>query len=153
LLGGAGGAGDSEDTTNEITVPGANGGGVVLVRGRAVRGTGSITARGADAPNGDFNGGGGGGAGGSVSVTGSDSIACTLAFDASGGQGASVVGTPVGPGGGGGGGVALVFAPTPACRPLVVGGRAGLLAFDAGTGPTHGATDGQLGVIELGSPR
>jgi uncharacterized repeat protein (TIGR01451 family) len=154
MLGGGGGAGSSNNNSNAnavtswpptanttalangadgpMTVGGASGGGIVMLRAGSLSGSGSVVADGYNAYNtsGGSEGSGGGGAGGSVFVSaGSNSSA--LAISARGGAGGYSNYFNHGPGGGGGGGYIMTnFAPG---STSVSGGANGLDACCGGT--------------------
>ena len=111
-----------------ISVSGASGGGVVLLRAGALSATaGAITARGYTAynTNGGSEGAGGGGAGGSVSVLANTGTGTGLTIDTSGGGGGYSNYYDHGPGGGGGGGFVLTSTNLTGVSNLVAGGSAG----------------------------
>jgi uncharacterized repeat protein (TIGR01451 family) len=111
-----------------ISVSGASGGGVVLLRAGALSATaGAITARGYTAynTNGGSEGAGGGGAGGSVSVLANTGTGTGLTIDASGGGGGYSNFYDHGPGGGGGGGFVLTSTNLTGVNNVVSGGGGG----------------------------
>lgn len=131
FLGGGGGAGGADGA---VAGAGGAGGGVVFLRAADLTGTGTITARGADAaaqPNSD--GGGGGGAGGSVVVSARGGLQ-DLTIDVSGGGGAVPGGAATTGAGGGGAGGAVYTTDRPA-QVVATGGS-------GGSGATAGATGG-----------
>lgn len=115
LFGGGGGGGEANDATAaEIAAFVApSGGGVIWVRARQIRGSGTFSAGGLSGQTQSKNGAYGGGAGGTVILVADDSINCALISARGGAGGASQSGG--GGGGGGGGGRILVSAPTIAC--------------------------------------
>ncbi len=111
-----------------ISVSGASGGGVVLLRtGSLSASAGAITARGYTAynTNGGSEGAGGGGAGGSVSVLASTGNGAGLTIDTSGGGGGYSNFYDHGPGGGGGGGFVLTSPNLTGVSTVFAGGGAG----------------------------
>ena len=92
-----------------ISVSGAPGGGMVLLRAGSMTGAGSIDANGYTAFNtyGGSEGAGGGGAGGSVVVLAGNATSGALLINANGGGGGYSNYFDHGPGGGGGGGVVI----------------------------------------------
>ncbi len=143
VLGGGGGAGQIDVLVRPNR--GGNGGGVVLVRARAMSG-GALSARGEDAVVDVDNGGSGGGAGGAILVQAREGVSCASA-DARGGAGSTAYdasGSPsggAGPGGGGGGGHVLIAGASVACAATVAGGAAGHQAV-------RGSANGEPGLIE-----
>ena len=97
-LGGGGGSGERNDSPTKEG--GGNGGAVVLVRARAIRGAGTIVARGSDGRKNSNDSGTGGGAGGLVVLDATEGLGCFV-IDASGGSGGD---SDNGGGTGGGGG-------------------------------------------------
>jgi uncharacterized repeat protein (TIGR01451 family) len=92
-----------------ITVSGAPGGGMVLIRAGTLTGAGTINADGYTAFNtsGGSEGAGGGGAGGTVAVLSGNATSGALTINANGGKGGYSNYFDHGPGGGGGGGVVV----------------------------------------------
>ncbi len=117
-----------------ISVSGAPGGGMVLIRTGSLTGAGTINADGYTAFNtsGGSEGAGGGGAGGSVVVLSGTGVAGGLTINVNGGKGGYSNWFDHGPGGGGGGGVAITnFAAT-------VNRAGGDNGFDGCCGGTQG---------------
>ncbi len=147
VMGGGGGAGDNNANSLAAQSSGAAGGGVVMVRAGTLSGSGSISARGARAPDNPANdGAGGGGAGGSVVVVATNWSA-TLGIDVSGGRGGDAWltgGSAHGSGGGGAGGVAVTSAATAV---VTAGGAPGATntAQAQPGGAAHGAQAGGEG--------
>ena len=112
FMGGGGGGGQQN---NSVGTPGANGGGIILIKANSIQtssgcnaGAGSvaITATGITAANAGNDGAGGGGAGGSVLLQVSSytvSNACPLKINTSGGNGGTVNNSGAHGGGAGGG--------------------------------------------------
>jgi uncharacterized repeat protein (TIGR01451 family) len=120
--------GTTNGATGPISVSGASGGGVVLLRvGTLTASAGAITAKGYTAYNtsGGSEGAGGGGAGGSVSVLANTGNGAGLTIDASGGGGGYSNYYDHGPGGGGGGGFVLVSTNLTSVSNLFAGGDGG----------------------------
>lgn len=92
-----------------ISISGAPGGGMVLLRAGSLSGAGTINANGYTAYNtyGGSEGAGGGGAGGSVVVLAGNGTSGALTINANGGGGGYSNYFDHGPGGGGGGGVVI----------------------------------------------
>ena len=92
-----------------ISVSGAPGGGLVLVRTGTLTGAGTVNANGYTAYNtgGGSEGAGGGGAGGSVVVLAGNNTSGALTINANGGKGGYSNYFDHGPGGGGGGGAVI----------------------------------------------
>ena len=162
FLGGGGGAGDTNDGTADPLSPPANGnlamrcglatgqcssgaagGGVVVIRARAVAGSGTIDARGAHGYNVQNDAGGGGGAGGSVIIETPNGGNATV--DVTGGDGGNAWANSPGwsaarhgPGGAGGGGFVAYAPSSMAVTALVAGGAPGQTMNDSATsgGPT-----------------
>ncbi|MBC7434435.1 MAG: DUF11 domain-containing protein [Bdellovibrionales bacterium] len=132
FMGGGGGAGGTNNGTADNAVytnngvacslgagicsSGATGGGIVIIRARAINGAGTIDVRGAHGYNVLNDAGGGGGAGGSVVIQTSNGGNATV--DATGGDGGNAwagnaggLAGRHGPGGAGGGGF-IAYAPT-----------------------------------------
>ena len=151
----AGGGGGCGHSNHRHGSGGADGGGIVIVRGGTLKSSGDfgIYARGTKAED-DFStlnpdGLGGGGGGGSVLLD-VQQVVSGITVDVSGGQGGSRLGNEhvtAGPGGGGGGGyVGLLAADAESREHLnlnVDGGAAG----DALEGGTYGAEDGEAGAV------
>ncbi len=154
VMGGGGGAGDNNNNSDPGLSSGGAGGGIILLRAGRLTGAGTLSARGARAPDNPLNdGAGGGGAGGSVLVFAGSHDSLSLTINAQGGRGgnawwstASGV-VPHGPGGGGGGGVVVRNVPATVD---VSGGLPGATRNntsgvdqnprDAGTHPEHPST-------------
>ncbi|MHB8499866.1 MAG: C25 family cysteine peptidase [Candidatus Acidiferrales bacterium] len=133
---------------------GAAGGGIVIIHGGSITGSGTITAKGQSALATENDGGGGGGAGGTILVFATSGGLGGLTANANGGSGGTTwpeqapgafPGNRHGPGAGGGGGVILSSAALAGTS--VTGGNPGVstLADDA-----YGATPGQPGVVLSG---
>ncbi len=151
----AGGGGGCGHSNHRHGSGGADGGGIVIVRGGTLKSSGDfgISARGAKADD-DFStlnpdGLGGGGAGGSVLLD-VRQVVSGITVDVSGGKGGSRLGNEhvtAGPGGGGGGGYVGLLAADAVSRDnltiVVDGGPAG----DALEGGTYGAEDGEPGAV------
>ena len=92
-----------------ISISGASGGGIVLIRTGTLTGGGTISANGYTAYNtsGGTEGAGAGGAGGSVVVLVGNATSGALTINANGGKGGYSNNFDHGPGGGGGGGVVI----------------------------------------------
>ena len=152
VMGGGGGGGSRNNTPGVVAAAsGGAGGGMIFIRAGSISGTGTLSARGADAYNDTLNdGGGGGGAGGSVLFWVKVGTLTGLTVNANGGEGGDAWrtqapnGTPGerhGPGGGGGGGVVLLSSAATAVT--VAGGGNGITttANDA-----YGSAPGAVGV-------
>lgn len=114
--------------TGTVSVSGASGGGVVLLRTGALSASaGAITARGYTAynVNGGSDGAGGGGAGGAVAVLATTGTGAGLTIDASGGGGGYSSYFDHGPGGGGGGGYILSSSNLTGITTVFTGGGGG----------------------------
>ena len=114
--------------TGTVSVSGASGGGVVLLRAGALSASaGAITARGYTAynVNGGTDGAGGGGAGGSVAVLANTGTGTGLTIHTSGGGGGYSSYYDHGPGGGGGGGFILTSANLTGISNVFAGGDGG----------------------------
>jgi uncharacterized repeat protein (TIGR01451 family) len=161
VLGGAGGAGSSNDAVTGGAGSGGLGGGIVLLRAGSYSGTGNINANGLQGPDNLLNdGAGGGGAGGSVYVSANTGALTGLTVTANGGRGAnndpnrnnSVSDNPHGPGGGGGGGVVFASSALNAAS-SVAGGTAGVNnAASSTTNNPWGALPGTAGVLNTSAP-
>lgn len=144
------GVGTANGADGPISLSGAPGGGVVLIRAGSISGSGRVVADGYTAFNtgGGSEGAGGGGAGGSVFVS-AGSGGTGLTISANGGGGGYSNYFNHGPGGGGGGGYILTNF-TPAST-SVTGGTNGLDGCcGGGTGngspKAYNATAGTLGL-------
>jgi len=159
VLGGGGGAGSTNDGTNDanrtgINSSGAAGGGIVMLRTATINNAGgTIVANGASASNAVANdASGGGGAGGSILVTASTASNVNyLTLNALGGTGGSNVpggtATGHGPGGGGGGGVIFTNStPSSAVVTAGVNGTTTVTANNATTSSAFGAAPGSDGI-------
>lgn len=131
----------AQGTTNGadggISVSGAPGGGMVLVRAGTLTGGGSINANGYTAynTNGGSEGAGGAGAGGSVVVLAGNSTSGALTINANGGKGGYSNYFDHGPGGGGGGGAVITnFATATINRIGGLSGQDGCCAGGQGNG-------------------
>lgn len=159
FFGGGGGAGDQN---NLVGTPGANGGGIVLIKAPNIQANGrSVDVSGTsvtDIAGGD--GSGGGGAGGTVIIDAAF-INGFIYVNALGGEGGSTNNSNdpsfcMGPGGGGGGGfVSFSFTqpmPNNNIFTNVLGGAAGetinVNADPACAGSTNGAQPGQNGAVQ-----
>ena len=143
-MGGGGGAGDQNNSASGAS-SGGTGGGLIFVRACTVTGSGTFSANGYQAPdNPGMDAAGGGGAGGSVLVAVSQGILTGLTVNAAGGRGGNDAtnGPYHGPGGGGGGGVVLLSSPAASVN--VIGGIAGLTAYNSSPS-NYGAQPGQNG--------
>ncbi|MBK8286431.1 MAG: hypothetical protein IPK97_17040 [Ahniella sp.] len=120
ILGGGGGAGARNNSVDRQSSGGA-GGGIIIVQTGEFRGTGSITAIGAQGPAPDNDGGGGGGSGGTIVLRDNDTLATSnatgITLSVAGAAGSNAWATEApggfpgarhGPGGGGGGGRILL---------------------------------------------
>lgn len=133
FLGGGGGGGHENRGDFEGT-SGGNGGGIVMLHARVIRGNGrSINASGADVVDtSGWDGAGGGGAGGTVLLD-AESVQGTLRVNVRGGKGGDVgksasqgkVYSAHGPGGGGAGGIVVTTRPHPAIVADLRGGTPG----------------------------
>lgn len=143
------GVGTANGADGPISVSGASGGGIVLIRAGSISGSGSIVADGYTAFNtsGGSEGAGGGGAGGSVFVS-AGSGGSGLNISANGGGGGYSNYYNHGPGGGGGGGYILTnFAPASSSVVSGVNGLDGCCGGTAGNGSpkAYNATAGSAG--------
>lgn len=123
-LGGGGGAGESHHGS---VADGGDGGGIILIGARSIRGTGVIEADGESAPRANEDGAGGGGAGGTIYIR-SNGVAACMHLSASGGGGGD---SDAGAGGGGGGG-GRIMTPELPCPAYVSGGKPGDGSHSAG---------------------
>ncbi len=145
------GVGTANGAEGPISVSGASGGGVVLIRAGSISGAGRIVADGYTAFNteGGSEGAGGGGAGGSVFVA-AGSGGTGLTISAAGGGGGYSNYYNHGPGGGGGGGY-IVTNFTPATTSVTAGtnGLDGCCGGVAGNGSpkAYNATAGTPGTV------
>jgi hypothetical protein len=136
---------------------GGNGGGVIVITARALKGAGGVTADGARGGCAEYDGAGGGGAGGTIWIK-AEGGDFSGTVSAQGGQGGDNVNSNarVGPGGGGGGGRVRAELGA-AARPRIEarGGKTGMhyRAAASGGAPTtpdpYGATAGGDGVLEM----
>jgi hypothetical protein len=153
VMGGGGGAGDTNDGTGiprgGLASSGAAGGGIVIISAGAIINPGVVYANGSNGNATVANdGAGGGGAGGSVSIN-ARSGHSNITVYANGGNGGSNfwnagTNSPHGPGGGGGGGVIYTNGTLNAAS-SVTGGTAGTTNSGSGT-VTYGALAGGAGV-------
>jgi hypothetical protein len=134
---------------------GGNGGGLVLVTARTLKGAGSVTADGARGGCAEYEGAGGGGAGGTIwlKAEGGDFSGSIVANGGAGGDNLNS-NARVGPGGGGGGGRVRVEVPGHKAKVEAKGGKTGThYRAGGGGGPTnpdpYGASAGSDGVVEL----
>ncbi len=145
------GVGTANGAEGPISVSGAPGGGVVLIRAGSIPGSGRIVANGYTAFNteGGSEGAGGGGAGGSVFVS-AGAGGTNLTISANGGGGGYSNYYNHGPGGGGGGGY-IVTNFTPATTSVTAGtnGLDGCCGGVAGNGSpkAYNATAGSPGTV------
>jgi hypothetical protein len=153
IMGGGGGAGDTNDGTGTIgplSSSGASGGGIVIVNANTIIGTGNINANGGTFDKTVLNdGSGGGGAGGSILIYANSGQAGITAI-ANGGNGInnypfSVSASQHGPGGGGGGGVIFSNAAINIAS-SVTGGLAGISQGSSAT-DNFNASNGTVGVL------
>ena len=156
MMGGGGGSGHSND---HVGVIGGNGGGIVIVRARAIAGNARTIVADGEFPTqtSGNDGAGGGGAGGTV-VLDIDMLLSPLKVSVRGGNGAYTsadLGCH-GPGGGGGGGVVLLSTPEVpptldlALEPGEPGGVLNPILPCYGT--SYGAERGAPGVVRTGVP-
>jgi len=157
-----GGGGGASNAVNTSIGPGGNGGGIVMIGAKAIKGNGnSITANGDDVTYiADDGGGSGGGAGGYVSLN-VDAFVGNLTVETNGGFGASNFNTFYttqcnGPGAGGGGGLLrLKSAVQPAgVNHISNGGLPGTVNNPVSIcfGSNNNAQPGQSGSTELSFP-
>ncbi len=150
IMGGGGGCGDNN---NGVGSPGANGGGIIIIKANTVSGMGhSMIADGADETiiGGAAADGVGGGGGGGIIFLNVQNYTTSLNLQANGGDGGDQDATYgcVGTGGGGGQGITLVTGttiPTPPVTVLTVPGKAGefINSYCGSVGNHHYAEDGQ----------
>ncbi|MFM9880096.1 MAG: beta strand repeat-containing protein [Burkholderiaceae bacterium] len=129
------GLGIANGAAGPISISGASGGGMVLIRAGTLTGNGTINANGYTAHNasGGSEGAGGGGAGGTVFVQAGDATSGALTINVNGGGGGYSNWFDHGPGGGGGGGSVITnFATATVNR---AGGTSG---YDGCCGGTQG---------------
>lgn len=129
IMGGGGGSGTGNNSiaSNEFSMSGAAGGGIIICRAKSYTGAGQLSANGASAATmasgGQTDAAGGGGAGGTIIVvttTGNTGLA-NLTVSATGGTGGTMSAYySHGPGGGGGGGIIYINA-TPASSNVAAG--------------------------------
>jgi Secretion system C-terminal sorting domain len=145
FMGGGGGGGQQN---NNVGTPGANGGGIIMIKANSIQtssgcnsgaGSISISAKGGAAVSSGNDGAGGGGAGGSIIMqvaSYSVSNACPININTSGGNGGNV-NDPAAHGGGAGGGKGVIIISG------VVGVPTNVSATDtAGTGGTNSNATG-----------
>jgi uncharacterized repeat protein (TIGR01451 family) len=129
--------GTTNGSSGVISVSGAPGGGIVLIRTGSLTGNGTINANGYTAFNTDgvssSEGAGGGGAGGSVVVLAGNGTSGALTINANGGNGGYSNYYDHGPGGGGGGGLIITNFVTG-----TVNRAGGLNGYDGCCGGTAG---------------
>ncbi|TVR83331.1 MAG: hypothetical protein EA412_00960 [Chitinophagaceae bacterium] len=149
IMGSGGGAGHMNDSLGS---GGANGGGIIILRATEINSqNGVLTANGANAKAGSYDGTGGGGAGGSV-VLAASSINNPLLIQTNGGNGGNVSddlsNTCYGPGGGGGGGfLGLTLNSIPSNITYeTFGGNAGLKIAASSTCNTGNGTEVEDGL-------
>jgi hypothetical protein len=153
FLGGGGGAGHQND---RLGTGGTAGGGLVLLRARAVKGYGSnIFANGGTHRVGARrDGAGGGGAGGTVMIE-TDSVHSPLTVHTNGARGGDCSNeyNAHGPGGGGGGGVIILNALHTNIVPAVNGGDPGTHTFASNEayGQNRRAARGDDGTVRIGT--
>ena len=161
VMGGGGGAGSNNNGSGTpgqgLASSGAAGGGIVFIRAGEIAGSGSISARGADANSTLLNdASGGGGAGGSILVSALRTVAgASISASANGGNGGSNTGNGAahGPGGGGGGGF-VASSSGASISASAFGGSAGATQNGGSYGPQYGAaggTDGEGGLAISGA--
>ena len=151
IFGGGGGGGDANNA--QSGVKGGAGGGIIFIKAGNILGNGTLNASGTDGQVGVFanapDGAGGGGAGGSITlISESQNNAANLTMTANAGKGGNTLNDssdPHGPGGGGGGGAIYYLLPGAAVNATVNAGVSGIT--NNGNGITHGASNGQPGVI------
>ncbi|UEG49043.1 gliding motility-associated C-terminal domain-containing protein [Ferruginibacter lapsinanis] len=153
FLGGGGGCGDAN---NKVGTPGANGGGIIIIKAASITANGKfISANGNNQlldATGIADGAGGGGGGGSILLF-TPSLIGGFTIQANGGDGGNQNPTTdcVGPGGGGGGGFIAVQQSSlpPNVSFSVTKGNAGLIKNPALScfNTSYGATDGADGLV------
>ncbi|MFL5731059.1 MAG: T9SS type A sorting domain-containing protein [Cytophagaceae bacterium] len=156
FMGGGGGGGQQNNNTS---FPGANGGGIVIIRAGTIEGNAfTITANGNTALTNTFDGGdgaGGGGGGGAILLSaGTYPSAITATASGGNGGGTNPVGNPAsnknfGPGGGGGGGVVWInqAALPPSVTSNVALGNPGISTY---SNTSWGAAAGTAGSVLTG---
>ncbi len=172
FLGGGGGAGGTNNATADpaaytnqaagcslgtgLCSSGAAGGGIVIIRARAITGAGVIDVRGAHAYNVFEDAGGGGGAGGSVVIQTSNGGSAIV--DATGGDGGNAwagnnggLGGRHGPGGAGGGGF-IAYAPSSMSLSATVNGGAPGQTMANLTNENYGSTGYNGGLTAFLAP-
>jgi uncharacterized repeat protein (TIGR01451 family) len=173
FMGGGGGAGSTNNTTTDAAAytnqgigcaltngqcsSGAAGGGLVVLRARAVTGSGVIDVRGAHGYNVLNDSAGGGGGGGSVILETVNGGSATI--DATGGDGGNAwAGQPAwpgdrhGPGGAGGGGFIAYSPVTLGVVAAVNGGTPGETMSNAGFDEYYGGTGFNGGLTTFQTP-
>lgn len=173
FMGGGGGAGSTNNATSDAAAytnlgigcslgngtcsSGAAGGGLVVIRARAITGSGVIDARGAHAYNVLNDSAGGGGGGGSVVLHTQNGGNATV--DVSGGDGGNAwagnntwPGGRHGPGGAGGGGFVAYSPNTMAVAANVNGGTPGETMSNAGFEEYYGSTGFNGGITTFQTP-
>lgn len=149
VFGGGGGSGHLDSLT--LAQCGGAGGGALVIRAKALAGTGVLSANGGSGRQLERNGAGGGGAGGTIDLAAATTTLFTGAIVANGGEGGDVTAgffstTTYGPGGGGGGGHvrATGVAPSPAIR-----ADGGVSGMNEANGFVAGAAGGDDGSVTL----
>jgi hypothetical protein len=164
FLGGGGGSGQEN---NGVGLPGANGGGIVILSAHTIIGGGGrlratglapLNPTNTDPTQAEGDGGGGGGAGGAL-ILNVTTVTGAVQADVSGGAGSNssnLVNDCTGPGGGGGGGVIWSSgASFPAAVTATVNGGANGVVSAGNTkaackGLANGATAGGAGISQAG---
>lgn len=157
VMGGGGGAGDSNDGTGTpndgLASSGAPGGGIIIINANAIISPGLVIANGTNAVNSiQYDAAGGGGGGGSVLINAHSGHANLTVF-AHGGNGGSnfyndfTYPPQHGPGGGGGGGV--IYTNGTLGTASVLGGMAGTTNSSSGL-TNYGAQAGAGGISVTG---